>query len=144
VVRSSVRVREAAARGLPVDRFAPHAAVVEDYIALAKEIDREPPRAEAPRPVIGQGLVASGDGVYLSRHDVPPEDVLLAGDFNGWIPDGGVILERHEDGSWTKFLPLGPGRYEYKLIVGGRWIADPLNSRQVANAVGTKNSVLEF
>ena len=83
------------------------------------------------------------EGLYLSRHDVAPEDVLLAGDFNAWEPDRGVLLEKHDDGSWTKFLPLKPGRYEYKLVVGGRWIADPLNPRQVTNAVGSKNSVLE-
>ncbi len=145
VVRSSVRVREAAARGVPVDRFAPHSAVVEDYRALAKEIEKAAVApAEAARPAAGQGLVVTGDGVYVSRRDVPPEDLLLAGDFNGWVPDAGVLLERHADGSWTKFVPLDPGRYEYKLIVGGRWIADPLNPKQVVNAVGTKNSVLEI
>ena len=141
VIRSSVRVREAAARGLPVDRHAPHAAIVEDYRALAKELERS--AAEAASVAPAQGLAVSAKGVYLSRHDVAPEDVLLAGDFNAWVPDGGVLLERHEDGSWTKFLPLKPGRYEYKLVVGGRWIADPLNPKQVVNAVGTRNSVLE-
>jgi chromosome partitioning protein len=143
VIRSSVRVREAAARGLPVDRHAPHAPIVEDYRALATEIERSAVAAEAPRIAPARGLVVSAEGVYLSRHDVAPEDVLLAGDFNSWVPDGGVLLERHEDGSWTKFLPLQPGRYEYKLVVGGRWIADPMNPRQVVNAVGTRNSVLE-
>lgn len=145
VVRASVRVREAAARGVSVTRLAPGAAVAEDYRALAKEIDEaEAATVEAARPAAGQGLVVTRDGVYISRHDVPPEDLLLAGDFNGWVPDAGVLLERHEDGSWTKFVPLDTGRYEYKLIVGGRWIADPLNPKQVVNAVGTKNSVLEI
>ncbi len=145
VVRSSVRVREAAARGLPVDRYASHAAIVEDYRALAAEIERSAPAetADAARLSPAQGLVVSQDGIHLSRSDVAPEDVLVAGDFNGWVPDAGVLLEKHEDGSWTKFLPLKPGRYEYKLVVGGRWIVDPLNSKQVVNEVGTRNSVLD-
>jgi chromosome partitioning protein len=145
VVRSSVRVREAAARGLPVDRYASHAAIVEDYRALAAEIERSAPAeaADAARLSPAQGLVVSQEGIYLSRSDVAPEDVLVAGDFNGWVPDAGVLLEKHEDGSWTKFLPLKPGRYEYKLVVGGRWIVDPLNSKHVVNEVGTRNSVLD-
>ncbi len=145
VVRSSVRVREAAARGLPVDRYASHAAIVEDYRALAAEIERKDVAvaADAARVSPAQGLVVSGEGIYLSRSDVAPEEVLVAGDFNGWVPDAGVLLDRHEDGSWTKYLPLKPGRYEYKLVVDGRWIADPLNPKQVVNAVGTRNSVLD-
>jgi len=145
VVRSSVRVREAAARGLPVDRYASHAAIAEDYRALAAEIERSAAgeAADAARVSPAQGLVVSQEGLYLSRSDVSPEDVLVAGDFNGWVPDAGVLLETHEDGSWTKFLPLQPGRYEYKLVVGGRWIVDPLNPNQVVNSVGTRNSVLD-
>ena len=82
-------------------------------------------------------------GVSLTRHDVSPEEVRIAGQFNGWVPDAGVVLEVRDDGSWTKFLPLEAGRYEYKLVVGGRWIADPLNPRQAPNNVGSVNSVLE-
>ena len=120
-IRASVRVREAAARGLPVDRVAPRAPIVADYRALARS-----------------------DGVYLTRNDLPPEEICLAGDFNDWIPDSGVVLEHHQGGGWTKFIPLGPGRYEYKLVVKGRWIADPLNPRKVPNQVGSINSVLEI
>ena len=55
-----------------------------------------------------------------------------------------VRVMRHDDGSWTKFFPLGPGRYEYKLIVDGRWVVDPLNPLRVANDSGSENSVLEI
>jgi hypothetical protein len=50
----------------------------------------------------------------------------------------------HEDGHWTKFIPLRPGRYEYKLVIDGRWLPDPLNPKQIANGIGTVNSVLEI
>jgi hypothetical protein len=39
---------------------------------------------------------------------------------------------------------LRPGRYEYKLVVDGRWVVDPLNPRKVPNDAGTENSVLEI
>ena len=143
-IRPSVRVREAAARGTPVDRFAPSAPIAADYQALADEIERRTEEAAAGRIATVAGLVAGPDGIYISRHDVPPEQVRLAGDFNGWQPDAGVVLEKRADGSWTKFLPLGPGRYEYRLVVGGRWMTDPLNPRKVSNSLGSTNSVVEI
>ena len=129
-VRSSVCVREAAARGVPVDRYAPGAPVTRDYEALVAELESR--------------LDGENDGLYLTRRDVAPERVLVAGEFNDWLPDSGVELERHEDGSWTKSIRLRPGRYEYKLVVDGKWVVDPSNPRQVANAAGSTNSVVEI
>jgi chromosome partitioning protein len=144
-VRNSVRVREAAARGLPVDRMVPRAPIAQDYAALADEMERdEETRRALPRPATAQGLRVTRHGVYLTRNDVAPERVRLAGDFNGWVPDASVVLEVHEDGCWTKFVPLDPGRYEYKLIVDGNWQPDPLNPNHTPNRFGSVNSVLEI
>jgi hypothetical protein len=144
-VRNSVRVREAAARGLPVDRLIPSSPIARDYAALAAEMERDVETQRAlPRPATVQGLRVTRHGVYLTRNDVAPEQVRLAGDFNGWVPDAGVALEVHEDGCWTKFVPLDPGRYEYKLIVDGRWQSDPLNPRHTPNRFGSTNSVMEI
>jgi len=142
-VRSSVKVREAAARGMPVDRVYPTAPVSEDLANLADEIDSLVAPAEV-QPAASAGLVVRPEGIYLTRRDVDPDRVRLAGDFNGWLPDSGVLLERHDDGSWTKFIPLGPGRYEYKLVVDGRWVSDPLNTQSVPNDAGSTNSVVEI
>ena len=144
-VRGSVRVREAAARGVPVDRFAPRAPVARDFDALAAELERAAEtRPSAPRPGAVQGLRTTRHGVYLTRNDVPPERVRLAGDFNGWVPDGGVVLEVHDNGGWTKFVPLEPGHYRYKLVIDGRWQTDPLNPRNEPNSMGSMNSVMEI
>jgi chromosome partitioning protein len=144
-VRSSVCVREAAARGVPVDRFAPSAPITRDYEALVSELERGTAgEHEIGVPASAGGLVVGEAGLYLTRHDVGPERVLLAGDFNAWVPDSGVELAMHRDGSWTKFVRLPPGRYEYKLVVDGRWVADPLNPERVANDAGSANSVLEI
>jgi chromosome partitioning protein len=145
VIRSSVRVREAAARGLPLDRHAPRSPIARDYAALAEEIQESiTETGEATRPGNVPGLRVTRDGVYLSRNDIEPDRVRLAGDFNDWVPDSGVVLDRHENGSWTKFFPLGPGHYQYKLVVDGRWICDPLNPLEVPSGIGTTNSVLEI
>jgi chromosome partitioning protein len=139
-IRASVLVREATARGLPVDRFAPRSPVAQDYEALALELERQEATVAPSMPA---GLVVRADGVYLTRNDVDPAGCKLAGDFNGWVPDSGTVLKRHGDGSWTKFFPLRPGRYEYKLVVDGQWVVDPLNPKRVGNDVGSMNSVLE-
>jgi hypothetical protein len=144
-VRFSVRVREAAARGMPVDRLAPRVPVSRDFVSLAEELERSAETLPAAvRPGDVQGLRATRHGVYLTRNDVPPDTVRLAGDFNGWVPDGGVVLKVHDDGGWTKFVPLEPGRYRYKLVVDGRWLTDPLNPRTEPNDLGSLNSVMEI
>lgn len=143
VVRNSVRVREAAARGQPVDRCFPDAPIAKDYEELAFELEGDVVEAVSESGTM-QGLRVTEEGIYLTRHDLPPDQVRLAGDFNGWVPDSGVLLELHEDGGWTKFLPLRPGRYEYKLVVDGRWLPDPLNPNKAPNTVGSMNSVLEI
>jgi chromosome partitioning protein len=140
-IRCCVAVREALAHGQPVTRHAPRSAVARDYAALAFELEQMP-LTRRPAPVAG--LVASSNGISLTRHDVVPDRVRLAGSFNGWIPDAEVTLEHHSDGSWTKTYPLQPGRHEYKLIVDGQWVVDPLNPRRIANDAGTENSVLEI
>jgi chromosome partitioning protein len=146
VIRSSVRVREAAARGKPVDRLAPNSPIARDYAALAAELESEEEafiEAQAEEGA-SSGLVVTRDGIYLTRRDIEPDRVRLAGDFNDWVPDSGVILELHEGGRWTKFIPLQPGRYEYKLVIDGRWLPDPLNPKQASNGIGSVNSILEI
>jgi chromosome partitioning protein len=144
VIRATVKVREAAARGRPVDRYASRSPIAQDYEALAAELERtETTTAAAEQRRHAPGLVVTREGLYLTRHDVEPDKVLVAGDFNEWVPDSGVMLEVHEGGGWTKFLPLTPGRYEYRLVVDGRWQPDPLNPVRVSNNMGSENSVLK-
>jgi len=144
VIRPTVKVREAAAHGKPVDRYAPQAPIAQDYEALAEELERSKAAVRAPHPQRhAPGLVVTREGLYMTRRDVEPDKVRVAGDFNAWVPDSGVLLQVHEDGGWTKFLPLKPGRYEYRLVVNGHWQPDPLNPTRVPNAMGQVNSVLE-
>jgi len=53
------------------------------------------------------------------------QQVELAGSFNDW-QWGELIMEETASG-WQLPYALGPGNYEYKYIVDGRWIADPAN-----------------
>ena len=68
--------------------------------------------------------------------------VSLSGEFNGWSPDA-TPMRRHSDGHWETTVDLAPGRYEYKFVVNGEWIPDPLAHEHVWNRHGTLNSVIE-
>jgi hypothetical protein len=68
--------------------------------------------------------------------------VSLSGEFNGWQPDT-TPMKRNANGRWETSLSLVPGRYQYKFVVDGQWIPDPLAEENVLNPHGTLNSVIE-
>jgi len=51
--------------------------------------------------------------------------VFVAGNFNGWKP-GELSLKKTVNG-WELPLTLPAGNYNYKFIVDGTWMTDPLN-----------------
>ena len=68
--------------------------------------------------------------------------VSLAGTFNDWQPRV-TPMKQQSAGKWMAELMLKPGRYEYRLIVDGRWLDDPMAARFAANPFGGLNSVIE-
>jgi 1,4-alpha-glucan branching enzyme len=52
-------------------------------------------------------------------------------------------MKRHTDGHWETTAALAPGRYQYKFLIDGQWIPDPLARENVRNYHGTLNSVVE-
>jgi len=70
-----------------------------------------------------------------------PKKVQIAGDINSWSPASTELTQEGE--SWKTKLYLNPGRYQYKLVVDGKWINDPANSDSASNGIGGFNSVLE-
>jgi chromosome partitioning protein len=142
VIRSNVKLREAARAGRPVARFARGANGALDYAALAVELAASLPATLAETAAPGEGPVRE---VVVQFRDAAAAEVRIAGDFNGWIPDRGVSsLVEDEDGRrvWTKVLKLAPGTYQYRYVVDGEWRADPDNPRFVAGPVGGRNSLL--
>lgn len=68
--------------------------------------------------------------------------VCVAGTFNDWQPASNV-LNSSGTGHWWKEITLAPGRYEYRLVVDGEWMPDPLARETVPNPFGGRNSVLK-
>src|SRR5262249_41129111 len=70
------------------------------------------------------------------------KQVSLCGQFNSWSSETGQMT-RHEDGHWEAIVALRPGRYEYKFLVDGEWLPDPVVDQTIPNAYGSVNSVIE-
>jgi 1,4-alpha-glucan branching enzyme len=68
-------------------------------------------------------------------------EVILMGDFNHWNPKTHP-MKKDESGKWMKTVIIPPGRYEYKFLVDGNWLEDPLNNVFCINCHGTHNSVI--
>ncbi len=149
VIRSNVRLREAAQRGVPIAKLDRRSYGFVDYMSLALEVlyDREEEEAApvlpAPSvPTDAEITNAGAKGVVFTFKDPHVRDVQLAGDFNNWIPDQGVETRHGPGGTWEKVVRLGPGVYQYRYFVDGEWTPAPSNPRRVEGPAGGVNSVL--
>ncbi|MCW5960170.1 MAG: hypothetical protein KIS76_08400 [Pyrinomonadaceae bacterium] len=83
------------------------------------------------------------------------ENIQVVGDFTGWKPKN-LNLTQYQpyapvEGSFLEFSSYYPldsiaptARVEYKFIVDGKWITDPLNPNKIDNGVGGENSYFEM
>lgn len=70
-------------------------------------------------------------------------EVRVAGTFNGWDPARGP-LKRKGEGNWVLVQYLSPGAHEYRFVVDGTWMTDPLCVTRCRNIYGGENSVIEI
>lgn len=144
VIGSSVKLREAAGYGRSIHDYAKKSKAGNDYMALVKEVISE---EEIP------GLVKKREGSFLQPDTGKMEFLIRApeahcvkvvGTFNNWGQSEESLLERHEDGVWSKEVLLAPGVYQYKFLIDDIWAEDQNNTRVVEDAFGGKNSVIEI
>lgn len=144
VIRNSIKLREAARRGTPVVRMAPSSNGAADYAALAAEVGARATQIAEP---VAAAVATSAPAreVVVEFRDPGAADVRIAGDFNGWIPDRGVLSSSHQEGEtrvWRKVMRLAPGTYEYRYVVDGEWREDPANPERIPTSLGPPNSLL--
>ena len=89
------------------------------------------------------GVRVTGQGTLFVQPRGVAQSVAVAGDFNNWSPVATPLSEDRRLGCWQACVQLPPGRYRYRLIVDGRWVADPHNQRVEMNAYGEMNNVVE-
>jgi chromosome partitioning protein len=157
-IHYTVRMKEAAARGVPLMDHQPDSVASGDYLTLAAEILRRYAQASAAavaavaqtertqiadnaaRPIFAE--IPDMEEISLEFQGAAGVDIRIAGDFNNWEPDRDVTTERRGD-LLTKSLRIRPGSYQYRLIINGEWRADPTNPHHITNEYGEINSVLE-
>ena len=69
------------------------------------------------------------------------KDVTLVGDFNNWNAHEHP-MKKDDEGFWKVTVLLAPGRYEYKLLIDGRWWEDITGVNSIPNPFGTLNKLL--
>ena len=150
VIRLNVKLREAAQKGVPISLYAPRANGALDYSALAMEVAACPPNIREGLPAENRVAAEVPDRskareVVIEYRDSEAGDVRIAGDFNGWVPDRGVLSRVQAEGRtrvWVKVLTLPPGTYQYRYFVDGEWKVDPSNQQSSPGPMGQTNSVL--
>ena len=164
VIRFNVDLREAAAMGSPIREYRPNSRGHDDYRALAQELlaadlqveyealqrrqaeeHRREEQAVDEKVEAVYGAILTEEGVRFVCHAPGASRVQVAGDFNQWNVAGSdtEMVATEQRGVWRKDVPLGPGRYAYRLVIDGRWCSDPANPYVESNPYGELNSVVE-
>lgn len=88
----------------------------------------DPGRDKLPDGVGGYNSVIRIGNPYLFKLNGygNAKKVVLSGSFNGWQHEE-LLMNKTATG-WELPYTLGPGNYEYKFIVDGKWISDPANN----------------
>lgn len=87
-------------------------------------------------------FIGIGDTIFFKLRKYPDaKQVILTGNFNEWN-HGELLMERVDD-TWILPYVLAAGNYEYKFIVDGKWILDPVNPFTVGSG-DFINSFLAF
>ncbi|WP_347548439.1 alpha amylase N-terminal ig-like domain-containing protein [Pseudalkalibacillus hwajinpoensis] len=85
----------------------------------------------------GSPIIDGSSAKFMYEGDGSEETVLVAGDFTNW-QDGALPLEKGEDNVWSlKIDNLSDGQHQYKLIVNGEWMKDPMNPNGNDNSTFT-------
>lgn len=104
----------------------------------------EPP-GSPPNPKVRQffGARQTRSGVLFVQPISTGIRVAIAGDFNDWSATSWVMKRNDELGVFELCRPVPPGRYRYRLVIDGRWAADPFCNLCEPNEFNELNSVLE-
>jgi len=88
------------------------------------------------------GVRQTPQGVLFVQPIATGRQLAIAGDFNGWSVRANRMVADTRLGVHQTCVHLPPGRHRYRVVVDGRWIADPHNPVIEPNEYGETNSVV--
>ncbi len=91
-------------------------------------------------PSLGANITA--EGVLFVQPASLGARIEIAGDFNGWSPERSPMALNRARGVFELFIPLPPAGTRYRLVVDGRWMADPFNADTARTDQGETASLL--
>jgi len=142
IIHATVRLKESAGYGLPINKYDKRCRGTIDYSQLADEVTSEEKRLHKEKPAAFRGGPRqTKEGVLFSYYDPSARDVQLVGDFTDWEPLHTMTQDQGKH-IWTGIIPLEAGSYQYKFIVDGEWKIDPDNAEVVTTSMGARNSAL--
>ena len=146
VISHSVRYKEAALRGVPIFSMKGVDRLKREFLFLAEEVENKVSLLVMEDiddwmvRLHGPHIIEKGVLFFL---DAPTaHTVYITGEFTNWSREGIPLEKDDDDGLWKVTLQLEPGEYEYRYIVDGVWIKDPVNADTVLNEFGQENSLL--
>jgi len=108
-----------------------------NYIPDEKNKDRLPDGHGGYNSVIRIGKPY----IFKLKGNTNASSVAIAGSFNGWRTD--ELLMNKTSGGWELPYVLGPGNYQYKFVVDGKWISDPENPLTADNKMGNSFLIIQ-
>ena len=93
------------------------------------------------KAVVAKVKTTNAKAVEFKLRAPEAKRVSLAGSFNNWNANS-LAARKDARGIWTIKAAFVPGKYEYKFVVDGSWINDPICKESVPNTLGSTNSVL--
>jgi chromosome partitioning protein len=88
------------------------------------------------------GARQTDQGVLFVQPLSAGRQIAVAGDFNGWSTRATRMTADTALGVHQACVHLPPGRHRYRLVIDGRWTADPHNGVIEPNEFGETNSVV--
>jgi chromosome partitioning protein len=88
------------------------------------------------------GVRQTPQGVLFVQPISAGRQLAIAGDFNGWSVRSNRMAADTRLGVHQTCVHLPPGRHRYRVVIDGRWVADPHNPVIEPNEYGETNSVV--
>jgi chromosome partitioning protein len=145
-ISSSVRLKEAAAKGVTIFGLERSSKPAAQFLSLARELVEKEARIETSdleswmEKLHGPRLVP--EGVQFALDAPGAKSVRVTGEFTNWSREGLPMRRDPADGLWKAVVDVAPGEYEYRFVVDEVWIRDPNNKDYIRNEFGQENSLL--